>query len=132
MSAIFGANCQVIDGLDLDANFKGLDTLPIISPPEALEHISSSQPLRLKLNGRVKFSGIMEQKGDKSKFGGDLSLDNLRVNQLKLSRNLAGAMLFFTKHPAKSNVIHVSKRNTATLGTKRDWKICKLRLLSSQ
>lgn len=87
-------HCQVIDGLDLDANFKGLDTLPIISPPEALEHISSSQPLRLKLNGRIKFSGVMEHIGEKSKFGGDLSLDNLRVNQLKLSRNLGGENYF--------------------------------------
>lgn len=81
---------QVIDGVEFDANFKGLDTLPIISPPEALEHISSSQPLRLKLNGRVKFSGVMDHAADKSKFGGDLTLDNLRVNQLKLTRNLAG------------------------------------------
>ena len=80
----------MIDGLDLDVNFKGLDTLPIISPPEALEHISSSQPLRLKLNGRVKFSGVMDYQNEKSNFGGDLSLNNLRVNQLKLTRNLAG------------------------------------------
>lgn len=85
-----------MDGLDLDVNFKGLDTLPIISPPEALEHISSSQPLRLKVNGRVKFSGVMANEVmagseiKKSKFGGDLSLDSLRVNQLKLSRKLAG------------------------------------------
>lgn len=82
----------MIDGLDLDANFKGLDTLPIISPPEALEHISSSQPLRLKLNGRVKYSGIKEHLEEKSTFGGDLTLDNLRVNQLKLTRNLGGEL----------------------------------------
>ena len=81
---------QVLDGLDLDADFKGLDVLPILSPPEALEHINSSQPMRLKLNGRVKFSGGMDHADEKSSFVGDLSLDNLRVNQLKLTRNLTG------------------------------------------
>lgn len=91
---------QVIEGLDLDANFKGLDTLPIISPASALEHISSSQPLRLKLNGRIKFSGVKAQQNEKSQFGGSLSLDNLRVNQLKLSRNLAGKPASF--YPLKT------------------------------
>ena len=85
---------QVLDGLDIDATFKGLDVLPIFSPPEALEHLKSSQSLRLKLNGRTQFSGSMipkESNADKgSMFSGDLSIDKLRVNQLKLSRNLSG------------------------------------------
>ena len=83
----------MIEGLDLDANFKGLDVLPILSPPEALEHLHSSQPLRLKLNGRAKFSGGKSRTEEKASFAGDMSLDNLRVNQLKLTRNLAGARI---------------------------------------
>lgn len=80
----------------MDVNFKGLDVLPIFSPAEALEALKSSQPLRLKLNGRTQFSGSMNKKEDtpdnKSTFSGNLSLDRLRVNQLKLSRNLSGRL----------------------------------------
>lgn len=92
---------QVLDGLDLDVNFKGLDVLPIFSPAEALEHLKSSQSLRLKLNGRTQFSGSMthsqNSEDGKSTFSGDLSIDRLRVNQLKLSKNLSG-----TVNPLKS------------------------------
>ena len=97
------ACAQVLDGLDLDADFKGLDVLPILSPPEALEHINTSQPMRLKLNGRVKFSGGMDHSDEKSSFVGDLSLDNLRVNQLKLTRNLTGLAPSPEEPPVKSH-----------------------------
>ena len=98
---------QVLEGCDLDVDFKGLDVLPIVSPPEALEHINSSQPMRLKLNGRTKFSGRMQhpqrtssavQQGQEApqSFSGDLSLDGVRVNQLKLTRNLSGEVACWT------------------------------------
>lgn len=82
----------MIDGLDLDAGLKGLDVLPLVSPPEALEALQSGTPLRLKLSGRVKFSGGLDRAPEGSGFSGDLSLDSLRVNQLKLTRNLAGQL----------------------------------------
>ncbi|CAL8466123.1 g5659 [Coccomyxa elongata] len=96
-----------LEGADIDCDFKGLDVLPIAA---ALERGSAAKAQRLKLNGRTKFSvrltptpdkdagqsnGEHQQQAERrpSAFAGDLTLDGLRVNQLKLSRNLTGTVL---------------------------------------
>ncbi len=47
----------MLEGCELDANFKGLDVLPLVSPAAAVDRVASSQPPRLRLNGRARFSG---------------------------------------------------------------------------
>ncbi|KAK9804274.1 hypothetical protein WJX72_004315 [[Myrmecia] bisecta] len=84
----------VLDGCDIDAEFKGLDVLPLVAPAASLERMAAAQPPRLKLNGRTHLSGVVRQaQADTStSFKGDLNLEGLRVNQLKLSRNLSGSL----------------------------------------
>ena len=47
----------VLEGAEVDANFKGLDVMPLISPSAADNRPSLGQPTRLRLTGRTKLSG---------------------------------------------------------------------------
>ncbi|KAL0030394.1 hypothetical protein WJX79_000988 [Trebouxia sp. C0005] len=91
----------VLEGAEVDANFKGLDVMPVVSPATAENRPSLGQPTRLRLTGRTKLSGRLSPQPDQavpatqlpaSAFEGDVLLDGLRVNQLKLSRNLTGSL----------------------------------------
>ncbi|KAL0047976.1 hypothetical protein WJX82_004829 [Trebouxia sp. C0006] len=91
----------VLEGAEVDANFKGLDVMPVVSPGTAENRPSLGQPTRLRLTGRTKLSGRLSPQPDQavpstqlpaSAFEGDVLLDGLRVNQLKLSRNLTGSL----------------------------------------
>lgn len=57
---------------------------------------SGTQPVRLKLSGTTKFSGrlVDEQQGvgGGALFLGDLSLQDLKINQLRLTRHLSGQL----------------------------------------
>ena len=93
-----------LEGADLDVQMRALDVLPLVAP----ERGALAGPQRLKLNGRAKFSGRLaapagaergaaqgqdgpgEQAG--AAFAGALTLENLRINQLKLARNLSGSL----------------------------------------
>jgi hypothetical protein len=102
-----------LEGADVDCSFKGLDVLPLLSPGAALERGAAAQPQRLRLNGRTKVSVRLaepatnqaqeqqrEEAGgstegaapEQAVFTGELSLEGLRVNQLKLSRSLGGSL----------------------------------------
>lgn len=93
-----------LEGADLDVQMRALDVLPLVAP----ERGALAGPQRLKLNGRAKFSGrlaapagaergrVQGQDGPGERagaaFAGALTLENLRINQLKLARNLSGSL----------------------------------------
>ena len=93
-----------LEGADLDVQMRALDVLPLVAP----ERGAPAGPQRLKLNGRAKFSGRLAapagaesgaaqgQDGPRERagaaFAGALTLENLRINQLKLARNLSGSL----------------------------------------
>ncbi|KAK9840821.1 hypothetical protein WJX81_007219 [Elliptochloris bilobata] len=91
-----------LEGADLDVNMRALDVLPLLAP----ERGALAGPQRLKLNGRAKFSGRLaapatetgvtptDKAAEKpgASFAGALTLENLRINQLKLARNLTGSL----------------------------------------
>jgi hypothetical protein len=98
-------------GLDADVGLRGLDVVPLVSAngEAALRQLAvqSGQPLRLKLNGRARVSGAVRTQAEAGGatadaaglpadgswlFVGDLGLESLRVNQLKLFQKL-GAQL---------------------------------------
>ena len=89
-----------LTGLDADVSLRGLDVLPLVSDEAAVRQLAvqSGQPLRLKLNGRAKVSGTVQQQqlpvgpGGAWQFTGDLGLESVRVNQLKLFQKLAGRL----------------------------------------
>lgn len=110
-----------VTGLDADVSLRGLDVVPLVSDEQALRQLAmqSGQPLRLKLNGRARVSGTVSKaaaaaaaqaapvssssgSGPSSStaapgapgwvFSGDLGLESVRVNQLKLWQKLAGRL----------------------------------------
>ena len=106
-----------VAGLDGEVGLRGLDVVPLVSldGEAALRQLAaqSGQPLRLKLNGRAKVSGVVQREafvdaghaapatspngGGTSRTGswvfeGDLGLESMRVNQLKLFQKLAGRL----------------------------------------
>ena len=94
-----------VTGLDADVSLRGLDVAPLVSDEQALRKMTaqSGQPLRLRLNGRARVSGTVSQEGDAAGsgaaagspgwlFAGDLGLESVRVNQLKLWQKLAGRL----------------------------------------
>lgn len=92
----------VVTGLDADVAMRGLDVVPLVSGEQALRQLAvqSGTPLRLKLNGRARVSGTVTQQGGGVPaagpawlFAGDLGLESVRVNQLKLWQKLAGRLL---------------------------------------
>ena len=94
-----------VTGLDADVSLRGLDVAPLVSDEQALRKMTaqSGQPLRLRLNGRARVSGTVSQEGEATGsgaaagspgwlFAGDLGLESVRVNQLKLWQKLAGRL----------------------------------------
>ena len=106
--AVKAANTQVqatalaqlnLTGLDADVCLRGLDVVPLVSDEVALRQLAvqSGQPLRLKLNGRAKVSGTVQHQQPTGpsgawQFAGDLGLESVRVNQLKLFQKLGGRL----------------------------------------
>ena len=91
-----------VTGLDADVSLRGLDVVPLVGDEQALRHMTAQagQPLRLRLNGRARVSGTVSQAGGQAGeagapgwlFAGDLGLESVRVNQLKLWQKLAGRL----------------------------------------
>ena len=101
-----------LEGCDLDVHLRALDVLPLLLP----ERGAPAGPQRLRLNGRAKFSGRLAAAAEPAggaagpaagaeggapaagaaargtAFAGTLTLDSLRVNQLKLARSLSGSL----------------------------------------
>ncbi len=101
-----------LEGCDLDVHLRALDVLPLLAP----ERGAPAGPQRLRLNGRAKFSGRLAAAAEPAggaagpatgaeggppaagaaargtAFAGTLTLDSLRVNQLKLARSLSGSL----------------------------------------
>ncbi len=103
-------------GLEAEVSLKGLDVVPLVSDQAALRQLAvqqSGQPVRLRLNGRVRVAGTVRQAGGAAaafaeagsvggsaalasrspwEFTGELGLESVRVNQLKLWQKLAGRL----------------------------------------
>lgn len=105
-------------GLEADVALRGLDVVPLASDQAALRQLAvqqSGQPVRLRLNGRIRVAGTVRQgaavaAGAKAassggsvgsaaaasptpwEFTGELGLEGVRVNQLKLWQKLAGRL----------------------------------------
>lgn len=87
-----------VAGLDGEVGLRGLDVMPLLSGEAAARQLAlqSGQPLRLKLNGRARVSGSVKRgqvaPASSWEFVGDLGLESVRVNQLKLFHKLAGRL----------------------------------------
>ena len=101
-----------IAGVDGELGLRGLDVVPLMAADGevALRQLAvqSGQPLRLKLNGRARVSGVVSRDVKAQQqpargaaadgnniswvFAGDLGLESVRVNQLKLFQKLAGRL----------------------------------------
>ena len=88
-----------IKGCSMDVSMKGFDVLPFLSDDNSLRSISKSsgEPVKLRVNGRVKVEGDVEHSEFASRnepwiFKGLLNLENLRLNQMKLYRDLKGTL----------------------------------------
>lgn len=113
-----------VAGVDGEVGLRGLDVVPLLSGDgqAALRQLAvqSGQPLRLKLAGRAKVSGVVQreqapqalataagqpaptatatadaaasQRAASWEFAGDLGLESVRVNQLKLFQKLAARL----------------------------------------
>lgn len=87
-----------VTGCDVDMIMKGLDAVPLVSAEDALRQVAqqSGEPLRLKVNGRVKVAGAVKKAShrddirDQWLFQGGIDLEDVRLNQLKLYRALKG------------------------------------------
>lgn len=107
-------------GLEADVSLKGLDVVPFLSNEAALRQLAvqqAGQPARLRIAGRVRVAGsVRKQQGQPGsgqaadggaaalgttssgsgagswEFSGDLGLESIRVNQLKLWQKLAGRL----------------------------------------
>ena len=76
-------------------NLNGLDVLPLISDDDSVRSLSKSagEPVKLRVNGRVKLEGdVTKDSGGGPHFSGLLNLENVRVNQMKLYRDLKGTV----------------------------------------
>lgn len=85
--------------------------VPLVSGQVALRQLASGQPVRLKLAGKARVSGTVRQQAVAAapaapaeagggtpaapaswQFAGDLGLESVRVNQLRLWQKLAGRL----------------------------------------
>lgn len=97
-----------VTGAGMEVNMRGMDMLPLLSSgdEDTLRQLAAShpgQPLRLKMSGNAKINGAVTKEGgtnDESvktnhhswSFDGNLGLQNITLNQLKLFKKLSGAM----------------------------------------
>lgn len=82
-------------GGTMTLNLNGLDMLPLLSDNDSVRNLSKSagEPVRLRVNGRVKLEGdVTKEIGSGPHFSGLLNLENVRINQMKLYRDLKGTV----------------------------------------
>lgn len=82
-------------GGSMNVNLNGLDVIPLLSDDDSVRNLSKSagEAVRLRVNGRVKLEGDVtkDAKGGPH-FSGLLNLENVRLNQMKLYRDLKGTV----------------------------------------
>ena len=82
-------------GGTLNLNLNGLDVIPLLSDDDSVRNLSKSagEAVRLRVNGRLKLEGDVTKGADGGPhFSGLLNLENLRLNQMKLYRDLKGTV----------------------------------------
>jgi len=83
-----------IMGIDSDINLKGCDMLPLFSSSNYPRNLTKSgQAVRLKLSGKTQIKAqklFSENEDQEPVFRGDVTLQGLRMNQLKLAKELIG------------------------------------------
>lgn len=91
-------------GCSMNINMKGFDMIPFLSDNDAVRNLSKTagEPLKLRVNGRVKLDGDVRNTkaidyGDKEgksgwQFSGMLGFEDIRLNQMKLYRDLKGSI----------------------------------------
>jgi hypothetical protein len=83
----------VIEGADIECRMKNLDVMPLVSSSEPTDHVTSNQPMRLRMSGMTHFKGkLAEKEGFPKGFNGNLSLKGLQFNHLNLARDMAGKL----------------------------------------
>lgn len=99
-----------VTGCSIGITMNGLDMVPFLSDDDSVRNLSKNagEPVKLRLNGQVKvegdvrkgdhlLSGIMGPSGLSKKeqpwmFKGSIDLENVRMNQMKLYRDLKGTL----------------------------------------
>nr|AXF41549.1 carbonic anhydrase CAH0010 [Chlorella sp. ArM0029B] len=103
-----------LSGVEADVTLKGLDVVPFLSNEAAVRQLAvqqAGQPARLRIAGRVRVAGSVRKQQEQAaggqaadaggsnsagagswEFTGDLGLESIRVNQLKLWQKLAGRL----------------------------------------
>lgn len=91
-------------GCSMNVSMKGFDMIPFLSDNDAVRNLSKTagEPLKLRVNGRVKLDGdvkntkVSEYDGKEGKsgwqFSGSLGFEDIRLNQMKLYRDLKGTI----------------------------------------
>lgn len=88
-------------GGSVSLNLNGLDIIPLLSDDDSLRTLTKNagEPVRLKLNGRVKLEGDVKNMTESPLlnsndrfFAGSIDLENIRFNQMKLYRDLKGTV----------------------------------------
>ena len=88
-----------LSGCSMNMNLNGVDIIPLLSDDDSVRNLSKSagEPVKLRVNGRVKLEGDVTKLPDDLSdgpwlFSGSLDLENVRLNQLKLYRDLKGSV----------------------------------------
>ena len=88
-----------LSGCSMNMNLNGVDIIPLLSDDDSVRNLSKSagEPVKLRVNGRVKLEGdVTKLPEDFSDgpwlFSGSLDLENIRLNQMKLYRDLKGSV----------------------------------------
>ena len=82
-------------GGSMNLSLNGLDVIPLLSDDDSVRNLSKSagEAVRLRVNGRVKLEGdVTKDAGSGPHFSGLLNLENVRLNQMKLYRDLKGTV----------------------------------------
>ena len=82
-------------GGSMNLNLNGLDVIPLLSDDDSVRNLSKSagEAVRLRVNGRVKLEGDVTKDAEGGPhFSGLLNLENVRLNQMKLYRDLKGTV----------------------------------------
>jgi len=90
-------------GCNLKIKLNGLDVVPFLSDDDSVRSLSKNagEPVKLRLNGHVKIEGDVNQLKDPDannsrdnpwSFRGLIDLENIRLNQLMLYRDLRGVI----------------------------------------
>ena len=83
-------------GADLDLTLQDFEAVPPPDKKKQQQHKQQQQqeqPVRLKMSGRARLSGkVHEDEAGAAAFAGDLQLQGLKLNQLRLARQLTGKL----------------------------------------